>query len=270
MVKFKKHWKTAMSFKENIIKKIKINEMSKKVINSLAVDSEGVHRIDKETMRRLLKESSYELKRERELDLYIYQPDNGVKILVLDNALPIYKTTIEDVVLRKSPEIKEMLSIRNIIKILNDKDVVESKGADSVKTIQQHCIEKLDLSFDESDIRKIEDDGKDALENYDSLRVIETIDIFAELLNYSPVPKVFRIKDIKIISGLNQMENKENLFGPIISYNAAQNELKLVNDYIGTDDREKAVNRLHKIILGAEKASEEGKGVFEFLGRKVS
>ena len=258
-----------MSFKENIIKKIKINEMSKKIINSLTVDSEGVHRIDKETMLQLLKESSYELKKERELDLYIYQPDNGLKILVLDNALPIYKTTIEDVVLRKSPEIKEILNIRNIIKILNDKDVLESKGADSVKTIQQHCIEKLDLDFDESDIRGIEDDGKDALESCDSLRVIETINVFAELLNYSPPPKAFRMKDIKILGGLNQMENKKILFGPIVLYNTAQNELKLINDYIETDDREKAANRLHKIILGVEKASEEGRDVFEFLRRKV-
>ena len=258
-----------MSFKENIIKKIKINEMSKKVINSLAVDSEGVHRIDKETMRRLLKESSYELKRERELDLYIYQPDNGVKILVLDNALPIYKTTIEDVVLRKSPEIKEMLSIRNIIKILNDKDVVESKGADSVKTIQQHCINRLDLGFDESDIRKIEDDGKDALENCNSSKVIETINIFAELLGYSLPPKVFRMKNIKILGGLNQMEDGENLFGPIVSYNTDQNEIKLINDYTGQDDREKTANMLHEIILGDEKASKEGVGVFEFLRKKV-
>ena len=62
---------------------------------------------------------------------------------------------------------------------------------------------------------------------------------------------------------------QQNEFVNFYSYNTDQNEIKLINDYTGQDDREKTAKMLHKIILGDEKASEEGEGVFEFLRRKV-
>jgi hypothetical protein len=74
------------------------------------------------------------------------------RILVLDNDLTIYHTTVEDVVLRKSPTVKEMVSIRNAIKILNDKDVVISKKEASLKTIRDICIDQLDLHYTAADI----------------------------------------------------------------------------------------------------------------------
>ena len=78
--------------------------------------------------RSLLEMSPYRYQKERDLDLFIEkidgQPDN---ILVLDNELPIYRTTVEDVVIRKSPYTKEMLRIGNIIKILRDSDVKISR-----------------------------------------------------------------------------------------------------------------------------------------------
>jgi len=90
-----------------------------------------------------------------------YKESNEEKrsILVLDNDLSIYHTTIDDVVLRKSPYVKEMVSIKNVIKILNDGDVVVSKKEESVKAIQKECIDMLDLSFDENDLAEIEKSG---------------------------------------------------------------------------------------------------------------
>ena len=62
------------------------------------------------------------------MDLYILgNTAKKKKILVLDNGLAIYHTTIEDVCMRKSPSVKEMISIRNTIKILNDEDVILGK-----------------------------------------------------------------------------------------------------------------------------------------------
>ncbi|MBW1822618.1 MAG: hypothetical protein JRI92_12855, partial [Deltaproteobacteria bacterium] len=59
-----------MSFKDNLLKKIKIINMSKKVLGSIGPpDSE--RKTDKATMRRLLEMSPYTLHKKRDLDLYI-------------------------------------------------------------------------------------------------------------------------------------------------------------------------------------------------------
>ena len=124
-----------MSFKENLLKKIRFDALAHKVISSWGPPGSGM-RIDKDAMRELLDMSSYTHQRKRDLDLYVDE-DGGEKkkILVLDNELPIYLTTVEDVVLRKSPYIKEMVSIRNAIKILKDSDVKISIKDASVKAV---------------------------------------------------------------------------------------------------------------------------------------
>ena len=76
-----------------------------------------------------------------DLDLFVDPED--ASILVLDNELPIYKTTIEDVLIRKSPYTKEMLNIRNIIKILKDSDVKISRKEASVKRVQKKSVDLL-------------------------------------------------------------------------------------------------------------------------------
>ncbi|MGD9325266.1 MAG: hypothetical protein PVG26_14685, partial [Desulfobacterales bacterium] len=92
-----------MSFKENLLKKIEINKLSSKVLQTIGPADSGL-KIDKEAMRKLLEIGPYRYRKERDLDLYIEQPDDDQSIiLVLDNELPIYKTTIEDVLIRKSP-----------------------------------------------------------------------------------------------------------------------------------------------------------------------
>ena len=81
------------------------------------------------------------------------------RILVLDNDLAIYNTTVYDVAMRKTPTVKEMMNPFNVVKILKDTDVVISKKEESVKTIQKECIDRLDLSYDESDLDEIAKDG---------------------------------------------------------------------------------------------------------------
>ncbi|MGD1974263.1 MAG: hypothetical protein PVG73_09340, partial [Desulfobacterales bacterium] len=154
-----------MSFKENLLKKIEINKLSSKVLQTIGPADSGL-KIDKEAMRKLLEIGPYRYRKERDLDLYIEQPDDDQSIiLVLDNELPIYKTTIEDVLIRKSPYTKEMLNIRNIIKILKDSDVKISRKEASVEIVQKKCLEGLDLDFKESDITAIAKEGSDSLEN---------------------------------------------------------------------------------------------------------
>jgi len=249
-----------MSFKENLLQKIKIDKMSKKVIDSL-IPSENGFKLDKPTMRELLEISSYKLKRKRDLDLYVNKAGD---ILVLDNELPIYRTTEEDVALRKSPTVKEMISIRNIIKILNDKDVIISKREESVKTIQKECVNTLDLSFNESDLEEIEKDGSASLEREYTEGVLESLALFAELLGYRSTPKVFKISNYKVMGPLTEKESGEAMFGPIIIYSLIYNKLIFIDEQIGSYNKAK-IEKMHRIANGKDKASGEGNFVFQYL-----
>ena len=154
-----------MGFKENILQKIRFDQLHTTIVNSLGPPDSG-RRLDKEAMTRLLKYTGYAPATVRDLELYI-KPDSGdpPAILLLDNELKVYKTTPEDVALRKSPTVKEMVSIRNAIKILNDKDVVVSRKADTLEHVRARLIGDLDLSYTPADIEALAQDGRDSLEN---------------------------------------------------------------------------------------------------------
>jgi hypothetical protein len=253
-----------MSFKENLLKKIKIDKMSRQVISSIGPVDSG-RKTDKKTMRKLLELTDYTYKRKRDLDLYIQNIDaEKTRILVLDNDLAIYNTSVYDVAMRKSPTVKEMMNPFNVVKILKDTDVIISKKEDSVKTIQQECIAKLNLSFNASDLDEIAEDGLASLENGYSDGVMECLDLFSEILHYRNAPKAFRVGHHKIIGALVKKENGEEMFGPMVLYSLMHNTLKLIDQQIASFDRE-GIKHVHHVASGKEKASAEGSNVFQYL-----
>jgi hypothetical protein len=257
-----------MSFKENLLTKIKIDKLADKVIASIGPAESG-RKVDKDAMRNLLEMSPYQYQKARDLDLYVEEIDQGQKkIFVLDNELPIYRTTIEDVVIRKSPLIKEMVKIRNIIKILKDSDVKISRKEESVKAIQSDCIDQLDLSFNESDIDEIAKDGRASLERDYSDGVIEGLELFAELLDYQPAPKAFQLGRHKIVGGLAPRAGGEVLYGPMIIYSLIHGSLKLIEDQISSFDKTK-IELIQQVAAGKQKAAAEGPDVFEYLKNTV-
>lgn len=257
-----------MSFKDNLLKKIKIINMSKKVLGSIGPpDSE--RKTDKATMRRLLEMSPYTLHQKRDLDLYIKSdPDEKGEILVLDNELALYHTTADDVALRKSPTIKEMVSIRNAIKILSDSDVVISKRGKTVNTIRKECIDLLDLSFTKADIEEIEKEGSASLENGYSDGVIESLSLFAELLDFSPPPKAFKMRHCEIMGHLTKKDSGEMVFGPAVIYSLAYNTLKLIEKKIGSFDKG-GMEYFKQVIAQDQEALKEGPDVFQYLKEAV-
>jgi len=64
-----------VSFKENLLKKIKIDKMGRQVIASIGPVGSG-RKIDKKIMRKLLELADYTYKRKRDLDLYIENIDS--------------------------------------------------------------------------------------------------------------------------------------------------------------------------------------------------
>ena len=257
-----------MSFKENLLTKIKINRLSDKVLASIGPVESG-SKVDKEAMRSLLEMSPYQHQKARDLDLYVVGVDQEQKkIFVLDNELPIYQTTIDDVVMRKSPLIKEMVKIGNIIKILKDTDVKLSRKDESVKTIQKECIEQLDLSFNTADIDEIAKDGQASLERDYPDGVIECLELFAELLDYKPAPKAFQLGRHKILGALTAKSGGEILYGPMIIYSLIHGTLKLIEEQISSFDKTK-MELVQQVAAGKQKAAVEGSDVFEYLKNTV-
>jgi hypothetical protein len=258
----------AMSFKDNLLKKITINQLSRKIMASFGPPESDL-KIDKDAMRSLLETSPYQYQKERDLDLYVEELDGEQsRILVLDNELPIYKTTVEDVLIRKSPYTKEMLSIKNIIKILKDSDVKLSRKEASLKTVQKECIDRLDLTYEASDIEAIANEGADSLENGYAEGVVESLSLFAELLGYQPAPKAFRIRHHEILGAVTEKEDGEILYGPMVVFSLVNNSLVMLEEKISSFDKAKMA-LFQKVARGEEKPSIEGKEVFRYLKETV-
>lgn len=256
-----------MPFRENLLKKIEIDRLAEKVTASMGPPDSG-RRLDRELARRLMGVAGYERVTRRDLELYLIPGKPSPHVLVLDNDFPIYTTTPDDVVMRKSPLVKEMVKIRNIIKILNDGDVVASKKGDSVEKVRSDCVAALDLAYTVADIEKIEKQGTSALENSYGEGVIEALALFAELLNYASPPKVLQISHHTIIGKITEIPATDRSFGPLALYNRVNNSLKLVDREIRITDKER-IQWVHSVAEDHEKASADGSDVFAFLKEAV-
>jgi hypothetical protein len=260
--------KQAMSFKENLLKKIQINQLTLKVLASIGPPDSGL-KLDKDAMRSLLEMSPFQYHRERDLDLYILRINDEKKlILVLDNELPIYNTEVEDVAIRKSPYIGEMVKIRNIIKILKDSDVKISRKDESVRTVQKEAIKLLDLAYKQADIEAIAGEGVSSLENGYAEGVKESLALFSELLGYQPAPKPFQVRHHEIFGALSEKPAGEIIYGPIVLFSLVDNSLRLLSDEISNLDKTK-IERFYQLAQGKEKLSSEGKEVFRYLKETV-
>ena len=257
-----------MSFKENLLKKIEINQLAAKVLSSIGTAESGL-KLDKAAMRQLLESAPYQYLKERDLDLYIQKGDGAVnRILVLDNELPIYETTVEDVLIRKSPYTKEMLSIKNIIKILKDSDVKLSRKEASLETVRNQCIDALDLAWKPADIEVIAKEGMDALKNSYADGVVESLTLFAELLGYRPPPGMFKIRHHEVFGAVSEKAADEILFGPAVVFSLLDSSLVMLEEKISSLDKGQ-LKYYQDVARGKEKAAIEGENVFRWLKEAV-
>ena len=257
-----------MGFKQELLKKIQIDRLTEKILATIG-PSGTEQKVDKGLFRVLLEMAEYRHQRERDLDLYLPPEGSGkTHILVLDNDLPFYKTTVSDIAMRKSPTVKEMVNIRNAMKILNDSDVVVSKKTDSVQAVQHECIARLNLSFSAEEIEAIAADGAASMDHGYTDGVQECLDLFAELLGYQSALKAFKADQHRTIGAVSQKETGEIVFGPIVCYSLIHNRIFAVLSAIGTFDRIKMEWYLN-VVNGAEKPSLAGAEVFQFLKDEV-
>jgi hypothetical protein len=257
-----------MAFKDNLLQKIRIDQLAAQVLASMRPEG-SESKLDKAAMRQLLSLSPFQPRRERDLDLYVL--DTGTPealILVLDNELPIYRTTVADVAMRKSPDVAEMVKPSNIIKILRDSDVKISRKADSLKRVQTECIARLELAFSAEDINDLRRDGIASLESNYAEGVKEALILFAELLGYLPPPKPFQVPHCIVYASVYRSDGAEDQVGPAVIFNQMHNDLQLTEETFGSRQKEK-IERFHALAAGREKAAVRGAAVFESLQRTV-
>jgi hypothetical protein len=257
-----------MSYKDNLLKKIEIDRLVRRIADMIgSVDSDK--RIDKTTLGQLMAYFPWTQRQERDLTLFLETDGPGkTLILVLDNDLTIYLTTVQDVVLRKSPTVKEMVSIKNAIKILNDKDVVISKKESSLETIQARCIDALELDFTPADIEEMAQEGRSSLENGYAEGVQESLMLFAELLELSPAPRMFSLQHHDIYGKKDTLPGGEIKFGPLVMYSLANHTLICLENVLSSRDKGR-FDRLKAASAGEIDVAASGPAVFDIMKAKV-
>jgi len=176
-----------MSFKENLRAKIKLDRLFQSLVSTMR-EPPGRRWLDKGLTKELLAMTDFEHKKVRGLHLYVRTLEGEImEVAVLDNELPIYHTTVDDVTLRKSPYWQQMFSIRNVKKIMNDHDVIASKGKESLKRLHDNALALLDLTYTRDDLALLLEEARRGLEQKSIARIQESLDFFLELLGFQPV-----------------------------------------------------------------------------------
>ena len=176
-----------MSFMDNMKAKIRLDGIFRQLISTMQ-EPPGRWWLDKILARELLDMTDFEPRKFRDLHLYIRSLEGeAMEVLVFDNELPIYHTTVADVALRKSPFWQEMFSIGNIKKIMNDQDVILTKGKDSLKRLHADALALLDLTYTGDDLAMLVEDGRSALERKSVGEIQELLDLFTGLLDFEPL-----------------------------------------------------------------------------------
>ena len=176
-----------MSFKENLKAKIKLDRLFRELVSTIR-EPPGRRWVDKVLTQELLDITGFVHKKFRDLHLYIRPLDGEImEVLVFDNELPIYHATLADVALPKSPRWQEIFSIRNIKKIMNEQDVIKSKGKETLKRLHSDALAMRDLTYTGDDLAPLLEDARQGLERESLEKIKESFDLFFELLDFQPV-----------------------------------------------------------------------------------
>ena len=253
-----------MPLKENLKAKIKLDKLLQRLISTMR-EPPGKRWLDKVLTQELLAMTDFEHKKVRDLHLYI-RPLEGeiMEVVVLDNELPIYHTTVADVALRKSPYWQQMFSIRNIKKIMNDQDVIISKGKESIKRLHANALALLDLTYTRDDLAPLLEDARRGLEQKSIAQIQESLDLFFDLLDFQPVSLEGLEQDLQIFARPKPNGGDVPTFEHLILFNEENLSLGLKK---GTFSPQNDLDLAWVLqwARGENKADLQGMDVFEFL-----
>jgi hypothetical protein len=223
----------------------------------------------KEDLRELLSHTEFEMKKERSLELYVATSQDGSQeIVVLGRELPLYRgTTVEDVGMRKDPWINEMVKLRNIKKILVDKDILFTRATDTVDILQQRGLLLLNLKYTQNDIFAIRDEGLDALRRQDAEGVLDILELLFELTGYKEVRSGFVKKGQKTY-GKPKGETDISGYTNIIMVDCSHGHVKaMFGDFIRTSTA--ASELFAQVSKGLQEPDMADADVLEFLVKEI-
>jgi len=253
-----------MSFKEDLKAKINLDRLLQKLVSTIR-EPPGKRWLDKVLTQELL--DMTDLKHEKVSYLHLYiRPLEGeiMEVLVFDNELPIYHTTVADVALRKSPYWQQMFSIRNIRKIMNDKDVIISKGKESLKRIHANALALLDLTYTRDDLALLLEDARQGLDQKSIAQIQESFDLFFELLDFQPVSLGVLEQDLQIFAGLKLNGDAVPTFEHLILFDEENLSLGLKKGAFSPEN-DLDLAWIIKYARSEEPADLTGIDVFKFL-----
>jgi hypothetical protein len=253
-----------MSFKENLKIKISLDRLFQRLVSTVR-EPPGRRWLDKGLTKELLARTDFEPKKVRNLDLYL-RPLEGeiMEVAVLDNELPIYHSTVDDVTLRKSPYWQQMFSIRNVRKIMNDHDVIASKGKESLKRLHANALALLDLTYTRDDLALLLEDARRGLEQKSIAQIQESLYLFVQLLDFQPLSLEGLEQDLQIFGRPKHNGGAVPTFEHLILLDEENLSLGLKKgSFSPQSDFDLAW--LMRYARGEETADLQGIDVFEFL-----
>ena len=187
-----------------------------------------------------------------------------MEVLVLDNELPIYHTTLADVALRKSPRWQEMFSIGNIKKILNHHDVLVSMGKESLNRIHTNSLALLDLTYTGDDLAMLLEDARRGLERKSIGQILESLELFVYLLGFESLFLDVLERDLQVFARPGHKEGHVSVFEHLILFDEETLSLGLKK---GTFSPEKDMDLawVMQYDRGEKTADLKGMDVFKFL-----
>jgi hypothetical protein len=253
-----------MSFIENLKAKIKADGLLRKLASTMK-EPPGKWWVDTVLIQELLNMTDFELKKFRDLHLYIRPlKDEIMEVLVFDNELAIYHTTVADVGLRKSPFWQEMISIRNIKKIMNHHDVLVSTGKESLKRIHASAIALLDLSYTGDDLAQLLEEARSGLERKSIAQVEESLDLFVEILDFEPLLLDVLERDLQVFARPVHKEGPVPAFEDLILFEKETLSLGLKKGAFSPED-DLDLAWVMQYVRGKKPADLKGIDVFKFL-----
>jgi hypothetical protein len=253
-----------MSFKENLKAKIKLDRLLQKLVSTIR-EPPGRWWLDKVLAQDLLDMTDFEHQKVSNLHLYV-RPLKGeiMEVVVFDNELPIYHTTVADVALRKSPYWQQMFSMRNIKKIMNHHDVLVSEGKDSLKRVHANALALLDLTYSRDDLALLLEDARSGLERESIEQIQESLELFLELLDFQPVSLGVPEQDLQIFARPKVNAGDAPSFKHLLLFNEENLSLGLKKGPFSLES-DSDLAWVMQYVRGREPADLQGMDVFEFL-----
>jgi hypothetical protein len=257
-----------MSFKENLKAKIKLDRLFQSLVSTVR-EPPGRRWLDKELTKELLAMTDFEHRKVRGLHLYISPLEGEImEVAVLDNELPIYHTTVDDVTLRRSPYWQQMFSIRNVRKIMNDHDVIASKGKESLKRLHARALALLDLTHTRDDVALLLEDARRGMEQKSILQIQESLNFFFELLHFQPVSLEVLEPSVESFARPKPNGGPVPVFEPLVLFDEEKLWLGLKKGAFSPQNDSDLAWVLQR-VRGEERADLQDTEVFEFLAELV-